>query len=345
MVIKASAASEIRGLVQALSGKDDVRRESAIARLAVIGGRAVPQILTAYRANSDRAGRLALLRALEPIADPRVARVAREALAEGGDLAVAATAILRELLDTTEGEVAAEALDALMAAALSGNSELRVRLASIDALQHLSEVRPRLAEALASDPDPGIRDRASGVEGTLPLEDAAWKDALDGHLPDDPRVLREALNANGSRAALSALQKLVDRIRAREEQPNGGQRDEWRALRGSVHQALALRGSRVALYDLRETFETTDAELPASFLAAVQLVGDSSCLEGLAAGYSRASTANARWQAQLAAAFRTVAAREHITRRHAVIKRIAGRWPQAAPALIDRVSTAARTAR
>lgn len=329
MVIKASGAAEIRALVQALSDADDVRRESAIARLAVVGARAVPHVLAAYHKASCRPERLAMLRALESIADPRAADVAKGALAEGGDVAIAAAAVLRELLDSTEGDVASEALDALMSSALNVDSERRVRIAAIEALQHLPEVRTRLAEALAADPDSGIRQRAGGAEGSPPQEEAAWNDALDGHLPDEPHVLREALNACGSRAALSALHKLVDRIRAREEALDDGRRGDWRALRGSVHQVLAIRGSRVALYDLRETLQSTAAELPPSFLAAVQLVGDASCLEAIAEAYDRSSPENARWRAQLASAFRAVAVRERISRRHALMKRILARWPDA----------------
>ena len=108
-----------------------------------------------------------------------------------------------------------------------------------------------------------------------------------------------------------------------------GRRADWRALRGSVHQVLALRGSRVALYDLRETLQSTAAELPPSFLAAVQLVGDASSLEAIAEAYDRSSPENARWRAQLASAFRAVAVRERITRRHALMKRILARWPDA----------------
>ena len=322
--------------MRALSEPDEVRRESAIARLAVIGARAVPHILTAYRTASDRAARLALMRALEPMGDGRTIPVARSALAEGGDLAIAATAVLRELLESTQGRTGPEALDALMATALSPATERRVRVAAKEALQHIPEVRRQLAEALANDPDASIRERGRGAAERPGGDDAVWHDALDGHLPDDPRVLREALDAFGARAALGALQKLVDRIRAREEE-EAAPRSGWRALRGSVHQVLALRGSRVALYDLRESLEQADAELPASFLAAAQLVGDGSCLEALASAYERTNPDDERWRAQLAAAFRTVAAREHITRRHGTLKRIAGRWPEAARHLIDRV--------
>jgi hypothetical protein len=154
-------------------------------------------------------------------------------------------------------------------------------------------------------------------------------------LPDEPRLLREALDARGGSTALSALQKLVDGVRTREAQGNPAQA-AWRALRGAIHQALALRGSRVALYDLRETLESAEPGLPASFLGAVQLVGDGTCLEPLAAAYARANGKDERWRAQLATAFRAVAARERVTRRHAVIKRILRRWPEAGQQLLAR---------
>ena len=71
MVIKASSATEIRQLIAALGGGDDVRREAAIARLAVIGARAVDGLSKVYAEASDRETRIAVLRALEPIGDRR----------------------------------------------------------------------------------------------------------------------------------------------------------------------------------------------------------------------------------------------------------------------------------
>jgi hypothetical protein len=323
MVIKASAASEIRSLVGALSEDDEVRRESAAARLAVIGSRAVPHIIAAYRGAANRAARVPLMRALERTADPRATAVACAAVREGGDLAVAAVGVLRVLLESREGQTAPRALDALMATALDSGGEQRVRLAAVDALRTIPDVREKLAGSVA-DVTVGPADR-----------DVIWRDALDGHLPDDPGLLREALDARGASTALSALQKLVDGVRARESQP-GPRQASWRTLRGAIHQALALRGSRVALYDLRETLETAEAGLPTSFLGAVQLVGDSACLEALAAAYARSPDTDERWRAQVAAAFRTVASREHVTRRHTVVKRILHRWPEAGQRLLER---------
>ena len=103
------------------------------------------------------------------------------------------------------------------------------------------------------------------------------------------------------------------------------------ALRGSLHQALAFRGSRVALYDLRETLEDAATPLPTSFLTALHVLGDASCLEPLAAAWGAAepdrTAEGLRWRQQLASALRAIAQREKITKRHAVMKKIAARWP------------------
>ena len=310
-MIKASASAEIRKLVASLTG-DAVSRESAVARLAVIGARAVPHLVAAYEATTDRKARAGILRALEPTGDPRALAIARDGISQGGDLAVAAVAVLGGLLDSSSGATGAHALDSLMTAALDDSVESRIRLAASETL------RARNID---------VSDRVATEEAG-----AVWKDALDGHLPDEPDVLRQALNARASSAPLSDLRKLIDRIRAHEAAAPSSA-DGWRALRGAIHQALALRGSRVALYDLRETIEAGAAPLPQTFLGAVQVLGDDSCLQAIAAAYANAPSGQERWRHQLGAAFAAIAARERITARHAVMKRIAARWPEAASTL------------
>ncbi len=331
MVIKASAATEIRQLIAALGGDDDVRREAAIARLAVIGARAVDGLRRAYAESSDRETRIAVLRALEPIGDRRTVAIARGAIAEGGDLALAAASALRGLLDSPHGPTGTDALDVLVATALDPSTERRVRLAAFDALQGMPEgVRARVAEALQADPDPGLKARASDLPRDAAAADAVWQDALEGRLPDTAAALRDAAGTRAAAAALSALQKMIDAVRSREGTvENAAKRAEWRTVRGALHQALALRSSRVAVYDLREALEDSRGPLPTSFLAALHVVGDQSCLEPLAAAYARTPAGNARWKVQLAAAFRAIARREKVTRRHAVVKRISARWPEA----------------
>jgi hypothetical protein len=200
-----------------------------------------------------------------------------------------------------------------------------------DALQGMPEgVRARVAEALQADPDPGLKARVGDLPRDAAAADAVWQDALEGRLPDTCAALRDAAQTRAAAAALSALRRMIDAVRAREGAvENAAKQMEWRTVRGTLHQALALRGSRVAVYDLREAIEDSRGPLPTSFLAALHVVGDQSCLEPLAAAYVRTSTGDARWKVQLAAAFRAIARREKVTRRHAVIKRISARWPAA----------------
>jgi hypothetical protein len=77
-------------------------------------------------------------------------------------------------------------------------------------------------------------------------------------------------------------------------------------------------------------------------LSALERIGDASCLEPIAAAYVRASkpaggqppasasAASSWWRQHLAGAFRTIAAREKLTERQAITKRIRSRWPDAA---------------
>ena len=330
MPIKASSSAEVRQLVDALGVSDDVRREAAIARLAVIGPRAVDALLNAYAATSDRDMRIAILRALESSGDRRTIAIAREAIVLGGELAGAAAAALRGFIDSPHEATATEALDILVTTVLDTSAERVVRMAAFDALHAMPEgVRARIREALATDPDPHMKARALDSSSNIAMADALWQDALDGKLPDSPAILRDAAQTRASTAALSSLQKMIDAVRAREGATSARRRAEWLAVRGALHQALALRASRVAVYDLRESLEDAGGPLPSSFLAALHVVGDESCLEPLAAAYARAGT-DSRWKSQLAAAFRAIAGRERISRRRAVAKRIATRWPEAA---------------
>ena len=334
--IKASASAEIRQLIAALGGNDDVQREAAIARLAVIGARAVDALLTAYSSTTDTDLRIAVLRALESSGDPRTITVARQAIADRGDVAIAAATALRGLLESMHGPTATEALDLLVATVLDPAADRALRMAAFDALHAMPEgVRARIVEALKTDPDPQMKARTLDSSRGAATADVIWQDALEGRLPGKAESLREAAQTRASAAAFTALQKMIDAVRTREGSVAGARKAEWQAVRGALHQALALRGSRVAVYDLRESVQDARGPLPSTFLAALHVVGDESCLEPLAAAYMR-TRSNPRWQSQLAAAFHAIARRERITRRHAIMKRISARWPDAAVALMGR---------
>lgn len=338
MAIKPSASTEIRTLTAALASPDEVTRESAIARLAILGPRAVDRVAAAYPA-ADRETRTAILRVFEAIADPRGATIARQALTEGGDVAVAATSALRALLDSPLTSAATAAFDALVETAMDRSAERRVRLAAFDALQDVpGAVRDRVAEALRADADPGMQSGVSQAPRDAAAAESLWRDAIDGNLGDTPAAVREALKPRAASAALGVLQKMVDAVRIREgETSQARQQEGWRELRGALHQALALRGSNVAVYDLRETLEKATEPLPATFLTALHVVGDESCLEPIAAAWS--ASPDLRWRQQLTAAFEAIVKREKITARSPALKRIGTRWPEAARML----STTSRT--
>jgi hypothetical protein len=148
-------------------------------------------------------------------------------------------------------------------------------------------------------------------------------------LADDPEALRRLVLASGRNAPLGTLGKLIDPVRERESgQQDPDRRAEWTALRGVIHQALSARGSRLGVYDLRESFEGTRGPLPVGFVAAVTAVGDASCLEPIAAAYERSTgSADSWWRPHLKDAFAAILLRERLTKRHAAVRRILARWP------------------
>ena len=247
---------------------------------------------------------------------------------------------------STTPDVARDALDAVVAAALDTGRAAAARIAAFDALRDLpADVREPVRAKLAHDEHPAVRALVGSSKGTGEAaadprhgdEEGAWQDALEGRFPAAPDLLRRAVTARRGSARLIDLQRLVDRLRAHEQrQADGVRREEWRAVRGAVHQALAARNSRLALYDLRDTL--LDAErLPVTFLAALEEIGDASCLENLAAAYDASSRSGDRWwREHVATAFRAIVHREGLTRRHAAVKRSMQRWPEATADLMAR---------
>lgn len=333
MPIQRSAGAEIRQLIEALGDANDTNRESAIARLAVIGPRAVEHLLQEFPTTTGvvRAG---VLRAMERLADARALPPARAALGDASvSVQTSAVGVLRALLTSEKAAVSRDAFDALVAVALDRQRAAAVRLAAWEAIREAAgDAREAVQQALAGDPDPDVRSRATATPNA---KEDVWRDATEGRLPASSSAMKAALTAHAETARLTELQKLVDGIRAREQQePDAIVREEWRAVRGAVHQALASRGSRLALYDLRDSLLTAE-RLPVAFLAALEEIGDASCLDTLAAAYDESSRSGDPWWRQhLASAFRAIVHREGLTRRHAVVKRVLARWPQATADLL-----------
>lgn len=336
MPIKKSSAPQIQRLIDDLRTTEGVRREAAVARLAVIGARVVPQVLAVVDSTEPLSTRVAALRALEGLEDQRVLEAARTRLDQSADLAGSALAVLKSLLPTGLG---AAALDSLTAAALDGQRPEALRLSVLDALADMPKrtLRPIWAR-LSKDPSAAIRQRVGAAPATAPRPAASSVapidlDAAASGTTLDPASVRRALSASGSTAPFPTLHRLIQVIRERE----GGLKDrvaraQWTMVRGAVHHQLASRGSRVALYDVRESLEQTDTPLPVEFLATLAEIGDASCVEPLAQAYARSAklkvTGSEWWRQHLLSTLRAVISRERLTKRHSAIKRVMTKWPQ-----------------
>jgi hypothetical protein len=338
MPIRPAAGAEITQLIRALADENAVARESALARLAVIGSRAIDSLLREY----DAAGadlRVGILRALEASGDPRALPLAQDALKGGSpEMQVAAVEVLRALMGSARADTAGAALDALVAAALDADRPAPVRLAAVDALRDAPpDVSEPVRARLASDKDPQVRARLSGVASAAGEGGDAWSAAVNGRLPATAAAMKRLVLASQGSARLTELQHVVDHLRAREQrETDAGRREEWRAVRGAVHQALAARNSRLALYDLRDSLLGSE-RLPVTFVAALEEIGDASCLEPLAAAYDASSrSSDTWWREHLATAFRAIVHREGLSRRHTAVKRTMARWPDAAADLMAR---------
>ena len=331
MAIKASSSKQIDALVADLASANAVKREAAIARLTVLGSRAVERVAALAAAPSAPAARAAAFRALEGIADSRGLEPALRAIADADPMvAAAAIAVARIFVRSAR---AASAVDRLTAVTLDRRRPEAVRLAALRALRDLdpATIAPLVA-SLADDPNGAIRTAAAAQHSRRrtdsdPLDLLAR--AADEALPDDPDALRLAIVQAGAIVPLPRLLKIVERVREREGEgegsPTPGRRgDHWATARAAAHLALAARGSRIAVYDLRESLEQAPAPLPVEFLTALSLIGDASCLEAIAGAHAKSR--DAWWRDHLADAFRTIAAREKITRRHAVIRKIERKW-------------------
>lgn len=336
MPIRPSAGAEVKQLIAALGAADDVTRESAIARLAVIGPRALEHLLNDFPAAPART-RAGMLRVFESTDDARVLPLVRASLLDSSALVQsAAIGVLRAFSGSQHPHIAREALDALVAVSLDSQRISEVRLAAIEALKEQPDVWTPLEAKLAADGDPAI---SGGTAAAAPTAtESGWADAVAGRLPATPAALKRLFASSRATARLTELQHLVDHIRSQEQrEADALVREEWRAIRGAVHQALAARNSRLALYDLRDSLLGAD-RLPVAFLAALEEIGDASCLEPLAAAYDASSrSSDAWWREHVALAFRAIFHREGLTRRHAAVKRTMSRWPDAAAELMARL--------
>ena len=338
MAIRASSSKQIDALIADLGAASAVTRETAVARLTLLGARAVERLIAAAESGAVAEARAAVWRTLEGIGDARALEPALAALGSG-DLEPAVGAAAAGVVRVhVRGPRGAAAVDRLATVLLDRTRHETVRLAALRALRELepSTIAPILT-SLAHDPNATIRTEAGLSEQDAPRDPedpaAVVTNAADGALPDDPATLRRALKLSERTVPLPALVRVVDRVREREGSEAASVRDQWRLTRAAAHVALAQRGSRLALYDLRESLETAKRPLPVEFLAALTLIGDATCLAPIAEAHAKAK--DAWWRDHLARAFRDIVDRERLTKRHAALRRIEKRWPGAITSMAD----------
>lgn len=294
-------SGDIARLIADLHSPDSIRRDAAVARLRILGVRALPRLIDLAAAHESASVRALALDALEGLDDVRVIEVAFDALRDSDiEVVIAALGVLRRWIAEETGT---RLLDAITAIVVDRSRDARVRVAALAALSELPEhlVRP-------------IRDQAPPPESAGPSL-------------EDPVAVREWIHAYGADATLSTLHELVTRAREREHAESSSRlRSEWLEARGRAHQALAKRDSLVALYDLRETFEAATAALPQSFLSTAAAIGDATCLEPLARAWAAAGK-NLEWKHQLSTTAAAIMRREKLTGRGAAVKKLRANFP------------------
>ena len=299
--MRTPSARDVDALLKQLRSPEAIERETAIARLRIIGARARDRVLTLLADSATASDvRIAALKVIDALDDPAARRAAIDATADPNPhVAVTALHVLRPWLARDEDMSALERVSAVLADQTRPDE---VRQAALEALSELP----------ASLTEPLVQSVAAQLAPAPPLDDAA--------------TAREWL-AHHEEAPLGVLHDLVSQARHRERESNDdSHRSAWFALRASAHAALARRGSRIALYDARELFEHAQHPLPLDLLVTMRTLGDLTCLDALARAWETVAD-DAWWREQVKDAAVAIVAREKATNRHAAVKRVRARWP------------------
>ncbi len=334
-----------RTLIATLLEDDPVAAEAAAARLAILGRPSVRNLVLALPGASTLQA-VRVLGVLERLGDPLALPALAQAVADPrAEVAEAGVAAMAALLTTPRSAVAATALDHVATAALDSSRARQVRLAALRALVGLDlDVVASLRAQLLTDADEQVRAAAEAGSSDAPGGDA-WHAAgpsaagaspativlaaAAGTFPADPDDLRQALAGAGGDVPLVDLHRVIQRLREVERLSPAA--EAWRGARAAAHQALATRGSRLAVYDLRETVRELGATTPVGVLSALQAVGDTASLDAILEAWVAGD--DSWFRGQLAAAFAAIVHREALTRRHGAVRRLAQRAPEALAAL------------
>jgi HEAT repeat protein len=185
-----SSASHVERLIADLRSGDAVRREAAVARLRVLGARALPRLVAIVESSVDDEVAAHALAALEGTGDTRAMSAALACLdSSSRGTVVAALGVLRGWVAEESGT---RVLEAVTAIAVDRRRDARVRIAALDALSDLPEHLVR------------------------PIREQAPPEASAGPSLDDPAAARAWVDAHGGSVALSALHDSVTAFAERE---------------------------------------------------------------------------------------------------------------------------------
>ena len=319
-------------LIAALGSANDAERESAVARLTLLGDLAFRKVaLVVSDEQASPTARAAGLRVLAAMPGPVPVQAAAAALQSDISTLVEGACQLLGRRARESGADGARALDALTGLALAPAAPSDSRLAAVAALEGLPDTLMRpVYEALAKDTSSGLVSRAARARAGQTWSLAALQER---QLGDDPALVAAAVRDEADETPITELRRLIDTVRQRETAATDSDQAQWRTIRGSLHEALARRNSRIALYDLRETFEFSHDAVPLGFLASAAAIGDAATLDSIAAAWERASADDRWYRDHLAAVFDAILRRERLSRHHTVLKKLLLRRP-AAGALI-----------
>jgi hypothetical protein len=292
VAIRASAAREIDTLIARLAAPDATLRDAAVARLIVIGARAVERLLLAAH-DSAATVRVAAWRALEGIGDARSLVPALAALDDRDPLVAAAAALAAGRFVRADDGV--RVVDRLSAIAIDGGRATLVRRAALHALRDLD---PATTAPLVR----ALRDRRELIGDTEAFA-AAPRQAAATKEPAAKRRLSRAAPVRSRQGTGSR------RPRASSERNQRGafddDRPQERSRRGEAAARIASAAGGALLDDaaaLRADIADAGGEVPVPLL--VQVIDRVRAREGAETAAARPAWTLARAAAHLAVARR-----------------------------------------
>jgi HEAT repeat protein len=317
-----SAGKRIQELLGRLESRSAAERESAIARLTLLGAPTLPH-LRDFLSRAQPPGRLAALEVLEGLRDARGLdlalsltkdadeEVARRAMEVAGAFADPRAAnALRSVLSSRSSSrrrAAAvglqgllrlglvEAVEPLLGLVLDPGEDEALRLQALASLSSLDRrtLRPAL-QTLSQDRSPALVRAAAAL--TNRLARARSTEAGAPAEADIPTLLARLASPDTSKVEVSAtvealvkgrspalLALLGRRLEALSVESGAPGAEAAARAKARLHLALGALESRIALHDLRELLKARPLYAARDLLAAAELVGDASLVPALAA--------------------------------------------------------------